>query len=67
MGVPKNLTKYEGQTGEIFFHEAGRCKAKILRDRAGQGLGQSTYCVYQLIEVICYSKGCLDLHCVKFS
>ena len=66
-GVPKNLTKYEGQTGEIFFHGAGRGKAKNLRCRAGHGPGQGTYCVYQLIEVICYRKGCLDLHCVKFS
>ena len=50
------------------------------RGRAGQGqklggrvgkvskyAGQAAYCVYQLIEIICYSRGKLDLHSVTFS
>ena len=50
------------------------------RGRAGQGqklggregkvakyAGQAAYCVYQLIEIICYSRGNLDLGCIKFS
>ena len=33
----------------VFFHRAGRF----------------TYCVYQLIKIICYSRGNLNLDCVK--
>ena len=29
------------------------------------GPGQGTCCVYQLIEIICYSRRNLVLHCVK--
>ena len=37
-GVPKNLTKYEGQTGEIFFTGQGGARPKIYV--AGRDMGQ---------------------------
>ena len=34
--------------------------------RAGRdGAGRGTYCLYQLIEIICYTRGNLDWHCRK--
>ena len=62
--------------GEAIFFTgrggAGRGKAKNLRDGAGRGTppspqcgaGRGTCCVYQLIEIICCSKGNLNLHCI---
>ena len=49
------LCTNQGWTGKVFF--TGR----------GQAPGQGTYCVYQLIEITCYSRGNLDLHFVKWS
>ena len=52
--------------GEI-FSVAGQGKAKNLRGgarRGSQSARRSIYCVYQLIKIICYSRGNLDLHCV---
>ena len=33
--------------------------------RGGEGMGWGTYRLYQLIEIICYSKGNLNSHCIK--
>ena len=41
---------------------AGRGRGQNLR--GGEGPGRGTYCVYQLIEIICCSKGNLNLHCI---
>ena len=46
--------------GKVFF--TGRCGAGKGSKYAGRG----TYCVYRLIEIICYSRGNLDLHRVKW-
>ena len=49
----------------------GRAENPLLptvRGGAGKGsksAGLGTYCVYQLIEIICCSKGNLNLHCIK--
>ena len=48
-----------GTDGEAFF--TGRGKAKKITDGAERG----TYCRHQLIEIICYSKGNLNSHCMK--
>ena len=57
-----------GMDGEGFFlrgglaqNSTGRGRAGWgrglnLRGRAGLGLGRSTYCIYQLIEIICYCR-----------
>ena len=43
-----------------FFSQGGALlgKAKNLRGRRG------TFCLYQLIEITCFSRGDLDLHCI---
>jgi len=41
---------------------AGRGRGQNLR--GGEGPGRGTCCVYQLIEIICCSKGNLNLHCI---
>ena len=49
---------------------AGQDKAKKLGGGVGKVskyAGRATYCVYQFIEIICYSRGNLDLHSVTFS
>ena len=59
--------------GEGFFSRgrAGQGQKSVGQGRAGQGseskvgAGWGTHCVYQLIEIICYSRGSLDLHCIK--
>ena len=61
-----------GMDGEAFFHGAGqggaRPKSKGVgkgSKSAGQGgTRQGTYYVYQLIEIICKSKGNLNSHCI---
>ena len=55
---------------EAFFHGAGRAGARPKIHRAGKtskSAGRGTYCVYQLIEIICYCKGNINLHCIKRS
>ena len=52
---------------EFFFHVGGQGKAKNLRGGTRKGsksAGRSTYCIYRLIEIICYSRGNLDLDCI---
>ena len=52
---------------------AGNPPFPTVQGRAGKGsksvgqggAGQGTYCVYQLIEIICCSRGNLNLHCIK--
>ena len=62
---------YQGWTGKLFFSQggAGRGGARPKIYRAGEGsksgARQETYCIYQLIEIICYSKGNLILHRVR--
>ena len=41
---------------------AGRGRGQNLR--GGEGPGRGTCCVCQLIEIICCSKGNLNLHCI---
>ena len=41
--------KKTGMNGEVFF--TGRACPKLY------GAGRGTYCIYQLIEIICYSRG----------
>ena len=33
--------------------------------KGSKSLGRRTYCVYWVIEIICYSRGNLNLHCIK--
>ena len=42
---------------------AGRGRGQNLRGEEEPGWG--TYCVYQLIEIVCCNKGILNLHCIK--
>ena len=58
--------------GSFLFHRLGlgrEGQGQKSRGRGGKGkgpksVGRGTYCVYQLIEIICYSKGNLNLHCI---
>ena len=45
--------------GRFFFTGRGRARPKLYR------AGRATHCVYQLIKIICYSRGNLNLDCVK--
>ena len=64
------MQKARDGRGSYFFHKAGRGGARPKIYGAGQGSGlnrwgregsgRGTYCIYQLIEIICYSKGNLN-------
>ena len=57
-----------GMDRETFFHRVGRRgegQGRGLNLRGWEGLGWGTYCVYQVIEIICYSKGNLKSLCIQ--
>ena len=60
----------QGWAGKVFFRRrGGQGKARSLwggAEQRSKSVGQGTYCVYKLIEIICYSRGNLDLHCIKW-
>ena len=61
----------QGWAGKVFFQEAGRSgQGHKSMGRGGAevlicGAGRGTYYVYKLIEIVCCSRGNLDLHCIK--
>ena len=61
-GKAKNLWGWAG-LGTPPFPQCGAGRGRGQDLQGGEGRG--TYCVYQLIEIICYIKGNLNLHCIK--
>ena len=62
-GLAKNLWDGAGR-GTPPSPQCGAGRGRGQNLRGGEGLGRGTYCVYQLIEIICCSKGNLNLHCI---
>ena len=49
----------QGWTGKVFFTGRVGARPRIY------GVGWGTYCVYQLIKIVCENKGNLDFQYVK--